>query len=72
MFYPRYMFHVSSTPIRVDTQEELDALGHGWANSPEEAAGYKPEQPAEDPAITAEVNAEIERLMVAATSVEEQ
>lgn len=39
MFNPRWMYHATLPPVVVNTQEELDALPEGFANSPGEAAG---------------------------------
>lgn len=37
MFNPKWVFHATLPAQIVQTQEELDALGPGWANSPAEA-----------------------------------
>lgn len=42
MFNPRWMFHALRGPQIVSTQEELDALGDGWADSPQAAEALRP------------------------------
>lgn len=38
MFHPRWMFHAHSPAQIVETQDALDALPYGWADSPQAAA----------------------------------
>lgn len=43
MFNPRWMFHATIGSQVIHTQEQLDALGFGWADSPAAAEAFRAE-----------------------------
>lgn len=61
MFNPRWMFHATVGAQVIHSQEQLDALGHGWADSPQAAEAFRAEAP--EPVTQQDLeNAELARI----------
>lgn len=64
MFNPRYVYHASNPARIVESQEDYDALGPGWAESPHAAAILADTQAAAEvdqarAALTASIEAQV-------------
>jgi hypothetical protein len=48
MHYPKWIYHAKHEPKVVESAEEHEAAGPGWAESPDEAKAYGAQSGAED------------------------